>query len=193
MITKDRDYRQFEVRASGEGGMIVEGYAATFEAPTVMLEIDGVKYSEVIKRGAFAGTQMEDVVMNFDHEGKPVARTKNGTLQLMVDDVGLRVKADLGGTEEGRKLYEEIKGGYLDKMSFAFKVEKDHYAKETRTREIQLFKRIFDVAVTDIPAYDTTNIQARSFFHAEAEKETMEIAEREKRVKKLTLMIALED
>ena len=74
MITKDRDYRSFEIRASGEG-LIVEGYAVTFDTPAVMYEYDNVQFKEVIERNAFTQTQMEDVVMNFDHEGKPVART----------------------------------------------------------------------------------------------------------------------
>lgn len=188
MITKDRAYRHFEVRAAEEG-MIVEGYAATFDEPTVMFERDGIKYSEVIRRGAFEGAQMADVVMNFNHKGKPVARTKNGTLNLEVDSVGLRIKADLSGTDEGRKLYEEIRGGYLDKMSFSFVVQKDSYAKETRTREIHKFKRIFDVAAVDIPAYDTTNIQARSYFEAEAEREAVEAVEREKRRQRIRILL----
>lgn len=190
VITKDRDYRHFEMRTVLGEEMIVEGYAAKFDSPTVLYEIDGIKYSEVIKRGAFDGTEMVDVVMNFNHEGKPVARTKNKTLRLTVDDIGLKIWADLSGTEEGRKLYDEIKGGYLDKMSFSFKVQKDNYVRETRTREIEKFKRIFDVAVVDIPAYDTTNIQARSFFEAEAEKEAAEAVERRKR--KLKLLIDME-
>jgi HK97 family phage prohead protease len=192
MITKDRSYRSFEMRAADEEGMIVEGYAAKFESPTVLYEFDGVKYSEVIKRGAFNGAEMADVVMNYNHDGKPVARTKNKTLQLIVDDIGLKVRADLSGTEEGRKLYNEIKGGYLDRMSFSFKVPPggDNYVRETRTRELNKFKRIFDVAVVDMPAYDTTNIQARSFFQAEAEKEAAEAVERRKR--KLKLLIEME-
>ena len=172
MITKDRMYRSFEMRAEGENK--VEGYAAVFESETVMYEYDGVQYKEVIDRNAFEGTQMSDVVLNFNHGGKPVARTKNGTLSLAIDSVGLKVSADLSGTEEGRKLYEEIKGGYIDKMSFAFTVNKDEYNKDTHTRRITGIKRLFDVAAVDIPAYDTTSIQARSFFEAEAEKELAE-------------------
>jgi HK97 family phage prohead protease len=186
MITKDRLYRSFEVRAIEEG-MIVEGYAATFESPTILYEVDGVKYYEVIKRGAFDTAEMTDVILNFNHQGKPVARTKNKTLQLLVDDVGLKIRADLSGTEEGRKLHTEIKGGYLDKMSFAFIVKEEDYKREIRTREIYKFKRIFDVAAVDIPAYDTTNIQARSFFQAEAEKEAAEAVEQRKRILRLKI------
>jgi len=173
MITKDRQYRPFEIRLT-ETENRVEGYAATFEQETVMYEYNGIQYKEVIDRNAFNGTQMADVVLNFNHGGKPVARTKNGTLSLQTDDMGLRISADLSGTEEGRKLYEEIKGGYIDKMSFAFTVSEDSYNKDTHTRRIMGIKRLFDVAAVDIPAYDTTSIQARSFFEAEAEKELVE-------------------
>lgn len=173
MVSKDRFYRPFEVRAS-DTEMRVDGYAATFDQETVMYEFDGVQYKEVVDRGAFSATQMADVVMNYNHEGKPVARTKNGTLSLTVDDAGLRISADLSGTEEGRQLYNEIKGGYIDKMSFAFTVSTQEYNRDTRTRRITGIKRLYDVAAVDIPAYDTTSISARSFFEAEAERERAE-------------------
>ena len=168
MITKDRIYRNFEVRVQDEG-MIVEGYAATFDQPAVMYEYEKIEYKEVIARGAFDGTQMNDVVMNFDHQGKPIARTKNNTLTLTIDDVGLRARADLSGTEAGRTIYEEIKAGYIDKMSFAFTVADESYDKATHTRSINKVKRLYDVAAVSIPAYDTTSI-----FEAEAEKEKAE-------------------
>jgi len=173
MITKDRFYRDFEIRAD-ENEMTVEGYAATFEQETVMYEFDGIQYKETIDRNAFNGAQMADVVLNYNHSGKPMARTKNGTLSLEIDSVGLRVKADLSGTEEGRRLYEEIKGGYIDKMSFAFTVSSEEYVKDTRTRRITGIKRLYDVAAVDIPAYDSTSISARTFFEAEAERERAE-------------------
>ena len=174
MISKDRTYRSFEVRASGEDGKSVIGYAATFDQETVMYEYDGIQYKEIIDRNAFNGAQIQDVVMNYNHSGKPVARTKNKTLELHIDDVGLRITADLSGTEEGRRLYEEIKGGYIDKMSFAFTVNTDEYNRDTHTRRITGIKRLYDVAAVDMPAYDTTSIQARSFFEAEAERERAE-------------------
>jgi hypothetical protein len=183
MISQDRLYRSFEVRAD-ENELRVEGYAVTFDTPAIMYEYDNVQFKEVIERNSFTQTQMEDVVMNFDHEGKPVARTKNGTLNLRVDDVGVFISADLSGTEEGRRLYEEIKGGYIDKMSFAFTVGEESYNKEDRTRHINSVKRLYDVAAVSRPAYDTTSIYARSFFEAEAEKELVEAREREKQVKR---------
>lgn len=173
MISKDRQYRTFEIRAEPEG-MTVEGYAAVFERPEVMYEVDDIAYSEVIDRGAFTDAQMADVVMNFNHGGKPVARTKNGTLQLAMDDHGLKVRADLSGSVESRNLYEEIKTGLIDKMSFAFTVKGEQYDKATRTRRITGVKRLYDVAAVDLPAYDSTTLVARSFFEAEAERERAE-------------------
>ena len=174
MITKDRNYRTFEIRLA-DGEMRVEGYAATFDQETIMYEYDGIQYKEKIDRNAFYTAQMADVVMNYNHQGKPVARTKNNTLELKLDDVGLFISADLSGTEEGRRLYEEVKGGYIDKMSFAFTVSDQEYEQSTHTRTITGIKRLYDVAAVDIPAYETTSIQARSFFEAEAERERAEV------------------
>ena len=188
MISKDRMYRNFEIRAD-EKELRVEGYAARFGIEEVMYEYDGIQYKESIEAGSFDSAEMRDVVLNYNHGGKPVARTKNKTLRLEVDDVGLKVAADLSGTEEGRRLYEEIKGGYIDKMSFAFTVSEDSYNKDTRTRRITGIKRLYDVAAVDIPAYDSTSIQARSYFQAEAEKEAAEAVERKRRAQKLKLLM----
>lgn len=192
MISKDRQYRSFEVRASENDSMIVEGYAVVFNQSTVMYEYDGIQYKEVVDRNALAVTEMKDVVLNYNHVGKPFGRTKNNTLMLSIDDYGLKVKADLSGTEEGRKTYEEVKGGYLDKMSFAFTIADggDEYDTVTHTRVIKNIKRLYDVAIVDIPAYDTTSINARSFFEAEAEKEYKKQAEacrKQELIKKINL------
>ena len=107
MVSKDREYRAFEMRTASED-MTVEGYAAVFNSPTVLYSVDGIDYKEEIRADAFKDAQMADVVMNYNHTGKPVARTKNGTLELSTDDHGLKIRAKLGGTEEGRKLYEAL-------------------------------------------------------------------------------------
>lgn len=109
-----------------------------------------------------------------------MARTKNHTLQLTVDHIGLHIVADLGGTEEGRRLYEEIQGGYIDKMSFAFTVRVSEYDKAKHLRSITAFDRIFDVAAVDLPAYDGTEIAARSWAKAEAMREQAAEAARRK-------------
>ena len=178
-LKADREYRRFncfEIRSPLEdmqesNFMYVEGYALMFDQPTVIYEMDGIEYKEVIARNALNNTDMTDVIMNYDHEGKVLARTRNKTLELRVDEKGLFIRANLGGTEEGRELYEEIMGGYVDKMSFAFTAQSSEYDKQTRTRTITGIKKIYDVSAVSIPAYDSTTIQARSFFNLEREKE----------------------
>jgi len=171
----DRDYRavnSYELRFSEDDkAMYVEGYAAKYDNETVLYEIDGIEYKEVIRRGAFDTVDLSDVIFRYNHEGKVAARTRNKTLQLFPDDTGLRFVARLDGTEEGRKMYEEIKGEYISEMSFAFRVKDEEYDREKRLRSILSFKKIYDIAPVDIPAYANTSISARSFFEAEAEKE----------------------
>jgi HK97 family phage prohead protease len=171
---KDREYRgfaEFRLAEAEEGGSFVEGYAVVFNSPTVMYTLGEKEYKEQIDAQAFAGTDMSDVILNYNHAGKVVARTRNKTLQLTVDERGLFIRAKLDGTEEGRKLYEEIKGGYLDKMSFAFSVADEDYDSDTMTRSIKRIQRLYDVSVVSLPAYDDTSISARSYFSAVAEEE----------------------
>jgi len=178
MITKDREYRSFEFQTEE---MRVEGLPVVFEQPTVMAEIDGMKFYEIIDRSAFDETQMSDVVLNVDHGGKPAAKTKNGTLELRKTDSGLFMSADLSKNATGRELYEDIQNGFFDKMSFAFTVQKDSYDKASRTRRVEKIDRLYDVSAVTFPAYSQTSISARSFFEAEAEREMKERAEAQHR------------
>lgn len=144
-----------------EQELYVEGYAVRFDSPTVLFEYGGTEYTEQIDRHAFDGALMEDVIFNYNHGGKVLARTRNDTLWLTVDDTGVFVRARLDGTEEGRKLYEEIAGGYIDRMSFAFTVREEDYDEESHLWTIYKVKRLYDVSAVDIPAYDDTSIAAR--------------------------------
>ena len=153
------------------GKMIVEGYAVRFDKPTVLWECDGVEYKEQVARGAFEGTDLTDVIFNFDHTGKVLARTRNRTLEIIVDTMGLFIRADLSGTEAGQQLYKEIKGGYVDRMSFAFTIREHSYDRALHLYTIEKIKRVFDVSAVSIPAYDDTEISARNLFKMEIEKE----------------------
>lgn len=151
--------------------MIVQGQAVTFESETVLFKYGNTEYKEVIDRNAFNETDMTDVIFNYNHGGKVVARTRNNTLKLSIDSNGLNIEARLDGTEEGRKLYEEIKGGYIDRMSFCFTVKEESYNQETHTWRVLKIDKLYDVSAVDFPAYDTTSISARSSRLAVAEKE----------------------
>ena len=184
MITKDREYRSFQDINLQEDSKVVSGLAVVFNSPTVLYEIEGVEFKEVVSPHAFDGVDLSDVVLNIDHEGKPAAKTKNQTLRLEVRPEGLYMEADLSKNATGRELYEDIRNGFYDKMSYAYSVEADEYNRETRTRTLKKVKRLYDVSAVTFPAYLQTNLQARSFFEAEAEKEqkAMEIAEKRRRL-----------
>ena len=181
-----REVRTADGSAADEG--VVEGYALVFEQPTVLYTEGGVEYREIISRTALAGVDLSDVVMNYNHAGKPVARTKNNTLALAIDAVGLKITARLAGTAAGRDMLEEVRGGYIDKMSFSFSADRaaDTYenAPGSCTRRVNRIKEVYDVAAVDRPAYDGTLLEARSSFSAEAERRTAE-AERRNKVKSI--------
>jgi HK97 family phage prohead protease len=190
METAKKEIRIAELRAldqaEGQEDLIVEGRAIVYDSPTVMYEYDGIKYMEVIARGALDGADMRDVPFKYNHSDAVMvmARTRNNTLELLPDDQGLMIRATLADTTAGRDLYTLIKRGDIDKMSFAFNVTEQSYNKDTRTRTITKFKRIWDVSAVDIPAYSDTSISARSFFEAEAERErkALESADKRKRL-----------
>lgn len=189
MISKDRQYRAFEFDVK-EDEMVVEGVAIVYDTPTVLFEIDGIKYYEVIDRNALKNADVSDVVFVENHEGTPGARTRNQTLQLLNTDSALNIRAELSKSSKGPAMYSDIKNGIYDRMSFSFIVRKDEYDKQTRTRKILEIEKLFDVSCVTFPAYNQTTISARSFFEAEAEKERMELRELELRRKKLNLLLA---
>ena len=162
----------------------MRGTAVVFDTPTCLFEIDGVKYHEVIDRHALDGCDLSDVIMNYNHGGKVVARLRNKTLVLTITDRGLDMEADLSGTVAGRDLYEEIDGGYIDKMSFSFVVRAAEYDAATHTRRITKIRKLYDVSAVDIPAYEETSLSARSFFEVEHSKEVkaLEQAARRRRL-----------
>lgn len=194
MTLKDgREYRSLQdfslvPREEGSEEYRVKGTAVVFNTPTVLYECDGVKYCEIIDRHAFDGCDLSDVIFNYNHGGKVVARLRNKTLALHVTERGLEVEADLSGTQAGRELYEEIDGGYIDKMSFSFSVREAKYDSVTHTRTITKVKKLYDVSAVDIPAYEETSISARRFFTEEHGKElaALEQARRRKKIIALT-------
>lgn len=157
---------EFQVRADQSENqespeMWVEGYAARFNSPTVLFEMDGNEYKEQIASDAFIEAKMDDVIFNYNHGGRVMARTRNKTLQVSVDDQGLYIRARLDGTEEGRSLYSDIQNGYIDRMSFRFTIGSEAYDSQNRTWTVLRVKRLYDVSAVDIPAYDDTSIEAR--------------------------------
>lgn len=181
--------REMEVRAVMEpdnsDARIVEGYAVRFNEAAKFM-IGGAEYREIIDRCALDKTDMTDVPLKYNHSDSfmIMARTRNKTLQLIRDENGLKIRAQLADTNDGRDLYELIKRGDVDKMSFAFTVRKDEYDKKAHTRTIQDIDKLYDVSAVDFPAYDTTSISARSFFELESENERKALDSAELRKRK---------
>lgn len=189
-LANGREYRamKMECREGEEERMIVEGYACTFGQAYDLYDSADYKITEQIDARAFDGCDMSDVIMQYDHEGRVFARNRNNTLALVVDSVGLKITAELGGTDIGRQLYQEIKGGYTDKMSFAFVVAEDkretlrdhETGKVTVVRTITKIKKLYDVSAVSIPANGMTSISARRFADGVIERIKAERLERAK-------------
>nr|DAU24316.1 MAG TPA: prohead serine protease [Bacteriophage sp.] len=160
-----RQVRTIEIRAApdAERQYIVEGYATTFDAPYVLWEsYDGIEYKEIISRAALEGADMSDVLMLYNHGGRVLARTGNGTLNIMSDDHGLHIRADLSRSTAAREMYEDIAAGLVTQMSWAFDVEASEYDRTTHTDTITRIKRVYDVSAVAYPANDQTEISARA-------------------------------
>lgn len=194
-VKSNREYRSINInfRAKEDDDYIVEGYATTFDEPYVMYDIDGIEYKEQISSDAFASCDMTDIVFLVNHEGTPFARNKNGTLEVTIDEKGLKVVANLGTTEATRECYKQIKSGLLDKMSWAFSVEASEYDEKQHLRTITKVPKIYDVSVVTYPANPDTEISARDYFNGVIEKEKAERLALEQRRRKLQLKMKLEE
>ena len=205
-VKSEREYRNMilEVRELEDktgDEMIVKGYASTFNEPYTLYEDEYWRFNEVVDARAFDNTDMSDVIMQYDHEGRVFARMSNNTLTVTPDEKGLLIEADLGGTELGRQLYEEIRGGYTNKMSFGFTVDgedildtKDIDGKALTVRTITSVRKLYDVSAVSLPANDATSISVRNLTDGEIERiraERLEAEKLELRRKKLMLEIDL--
>lgn len=188
----NREYRNLQTLQPSQQKRIdseyyVEGYATTFNKPYELYEIDGVKYYEVIDRHALDGADMSDIIMQYDHEGKVMARLSNKSLIVEPNDSGLFICADLSKSQASKELYEEINNGLITRMSWAFTVGEEEYNRETRTRTIKKVNKVYDVSAVSIPANADTEISARSYLNGVIEVEKQELLERRKKILKLKL------
>lgn len=203
-INNGREYRntkEFEIRKAEDDNLkVVSGYASTFDDPYLLYDWGDYKVYEKIDRHAFDDCDMGDVIMQYDHEGRVFARKSNNTLVVRTDDHGLYIEADLGGTAIGNQLYEEIAGGYTNKMSFGFRVAEDKrevtedYDNNVTTvmRTITKISKLYDVSAVSLPANDATEISARSFCNgliAELQAERLEAEKRKKHIQKIKLLL----
>lgn len=166
MMMTMRQIRTLDIRAAPSDGKqyIVEGYATTFDSPYVLWTDwkTGTEYREIVSRAALEGADMSDVLMLYNHGGRVLARGGNGTLDIMSDDHGLHIRADLSRSAAAREMYEDIAAGLVTQMSWAFDVEASEYDRTTHTDTITRIKRVYDVSAVAYPANDQTEITARA-------------------------------
>ena len=171
----------------------VEGIAARYEPYVLYHDFDGQPVYERFERGCFDNCDMSDIIMQYDHEGKVLARTSNGSLIVEVTDQGLFVAADLGRTEAARDLYADIEAGMVTRMSWRFRTGDYYYDKETRTIVHQTVKKVYDVAPVSIPANDNTEINARAWVDGVIDLAARSEAELDERRRKLRLKIQVQE
>lgn len=151
--------KNIEARQAEDGTLKLAGYAAVFNEPSLPLP-----FIEKIMPGAFRKTLSEtpDVRLLVNHEGLPMARTKNGTMKLYEDERGLYFEANLANTTEARDLYTLVDRGDVDQMSFAFRVIRQKYNSDRTERSlIEVSLADGDVSIVTYPAYVATSVEAR--------------------------------
>ena len=151
--------RNIEARQADDGTMRMAGYAAVFNEASLPLP-----FIEKIAPGAFTKTLQEtpDVRLLANHEGLPMARTKNGTMRLYEDETGLYFEAELANTQEARDLYTLVERGDVDQMSFAFRVIRQNWSKDRTERTLtEVSLADGDVSIVTYPAYPATSVEAR--------------------------------
>lgn len=195
MKQTNKETRLAELRfEETEGKMILEGYAIMFESETLIGDEEN-GFIEVIDRNALNETMMRDVPMKYNHMDSflIIARTKNKSLTLSVDNIGLKVHAELIDTQSNEDIYKMVRAELLDKMSFAFTVAKQSWDRSGKTpvRRILGIERLYDVSVVDFPAYDATGIYARSLEIVDTELKAMDVEENNRRAEQIKKRIKI--
>lgn len=197
MKPNEREYRDFTLAIvenennDTEERKMVNGYASVFNTPYTLYDGSDVVIQEQVDSHAFDEADMSDVIFQYNHEGRVFARTSNNTLAIIPDEKGLAIEADLGGTEIGSQLYQEIKGGYTTKMSYGYTVRNaewtDSKMEDGRTLELRTIKavgKVYDVSAVSLPANDATSISVRNLSDgviAEIEAERLKALDLERR------------
>jgi HK97 family phage prohead protease len=142
-----------ELRAEGDGRTFT-GYAAVFGQPSLPLP-----FTEIVKPGAFKRSlqSRSRMMLLWNHDtSNPLASTRNGSLQMVEDSVGLKVTATLPDTTLGRDIAELVRTGVIDAMSFGFAVKKDSWSQDGNTRYLEDVD-LFEASIVSTPAYEQTS------------------------------------
>ena len=171
-MIKETRTATLNLTSNDENKMILEGYAIVFNEETLIGDAKR-GFREMIMPSALINTSMKDVPLKYNHMDNflVIARTKNGSLMLEVDDKGLKIRAELLDTQTNKDIYKMVQNGLLDKMSFAFTVNAQEWDRsgDVPLRKITSIERLYDVSIVDLPAYEGTSIYSRSLDFVESE------------------------
>lgn len=177
-----------EVRSNDDNDMFIEGYALKFD--TWSENLGGFK--ETISKQALENTDLSDVRCLVDHlPSQIIGRTTAGTLDLTVDDVGLKYRCKLPNTTFARDLYENMRVGNINQCSFGFMLDSDgdemrfDEKENIYKRTLKAIRELTDVSVVTYPAYKDTDVKPalRSIENFEHEKRKNEIRQRLEKMK----------
>ena len=180
-----------EIREDEEQGHTLSGYAVKWEMKSEVLGLFQ-SFREQFKKGAFADSlTKDDQRFLWSHDTSQVlGRTKNGTLRLYEDDLGLRFEIDLPDTTLGRDTYESIKRGDVDGVSFGFRcvteeidTEREDYILRTVTKA-----DLLEVSAVAFPAYPDSEVSARGYDPLESVRENQKLERRKKLLKLKTYL-----
>lgn len=158
--------RQIEIRETDDGKRFLTGYAVVWEKKSNVLGY-WMKFREQFKQGAFVESLMnDDQRFLFSHDtAKVLGRTKNKTLTLEEDNIGLRFDLELPDTTLGDDTYKSIKRGDIDGVSFGFQKIIDEYEEfenDVTLRTVTKAK-LLEVSVVAFPAYPDSTVSARGY------------------------------
>lgn len=189
MINHNDYRREFQVRSlenqeNTDNPMVIEGRAIVYNQERTLFTQDGIEYKEIIDKDALKNCDTRNCFLKWNHseESFPMARTKvkegPGSLTLDVNDEGCDIRAVLADTATSRELYELVRSGVIDKMSFAFTIKDETFDKENHTWHIRSIDHLYDVSAVTAPAYDKTSLYARRREDVETlKRKEMEISE----------------
>ena len=156
--------KELRIAESEGGGSVIEGHAAVFDSWSETL--GGIfPFKEIVRKGAFnESIGKDDIRALFNHDPNYVlGRNRAGTLELVEDEIGLRVRITPPETSWAKDIQTSIKRGDITQMSIGFIVEEDKWSTRDGmdVREIRKVQ-LFDVSPVTFPAYTATDVGVRA-------------------------------
>lgn len=184
--TRELTTSDIEIREDDDGKRTITGYAVKWEMKSHVLGMF-YKFREQFKKGAFADSLNDgDQRFLWSHDSSQVlGRTKNGTLRLEEDDVGLRFELDLPNTTLGNDTYETIKRGDVDGISFGFTNPDDHIEEFDDDIPLRTIRQanLIEVSAVAFPAYPDSEVSARGYDRMKDYEKELKQHEDEQRAK----------